>query len=277
MNLPIASGYLMHLQMLEQEARARFLNVPPFQFLLLLAAFTHIAFMVPIIFAKVSDEVPPLRQVHLVFGIDKEEKSNDLKAKLIQKPSAPPADMVQKQAAPPENTPEKPKSQVVSAKAVKEVMPTTASIEEIAPPPPQLQNVMANPERANVAPIRHTGVESRSRQGGVYMRQNNPQAGGEGAAISKYEQLLSGWINSHRLNKVLTLPAGIGGRTIVRVRINRRGYVIFKTIEQSSGSAELDQTAIDTVSRASPVPAVPAEYPGGAQLEFLIPISFVVN
>jgi TonB family protein len=266
MDLPIASNYLQHLTLLAQEEKQRFFNVPPFSFLLGLAAFTHIALVTPALFADVSDDIAPTKQVRLAFGIDK-----DIKEQVSDQPSL--KQQPQEQLSQPQ-TPAQPKP--ISAPAVevtqkqKTVIAPKTLEQKDSPPTRILSNVNSRISSVKVAP-RRSGAAS----GGGYSADMPRVERGE--AVSKYEQLLSGWINNHRVNKLLTLPAGASGRAVVRVRINRRGYVIFKTIEQSSGVGELDQAAIDSVSRASPVPAVPSEYPGGVQLEFLIPITFVIN
>jgi protein TonB len=88
----------------------------------------------------------------------------------------------------------------------------------------------------------------------------------------RYEQQISAWIQQHKL-----YPAEAGGRegkVIVRMRIDRSGYVRYFAVEQSSGIDALDAAAVDMVRRANPVPAVPANYPAGNLIEFLIPISY---
>lgn len=90
----------------------------------------------------------------------------------------------------------------------------------------------------------------------------------------RYEQQISAWIQQHKL-----YPAqanGAEGRVVARMRIDRSGYVRYYAIEQSSGNSVLDAAAIDMIRRANPVPAVPANYPAGSLIEFLIPITFRV-
>lgn len=92
------------------------------------------------------------------------------------------------------------------------------------------------------------------------------------AIRERYEMQISGWIQTHK-----TYPAeaqGREGRVVVRMRIDRAGYVRYYALEQSSGVNALDAAAIDMVRRANPVPAVPANYPAGNLIEFLIPITF---
>ncbi|TAE83510.1 MAG: TonB family protein, partial [Alphaproteobacteria bacterium] len=95
--------------------------------------------------------------------------------------------------------------------------------------------------------------------------------------VTKYEALLSGWIHSHQKKERYNIPIGTTARVVIRLRINRQGYVQFKVIERSSGYGDFDQVALETVQLASPVPAVPVEYPGGDQVEFLIPMSVTLD
>lgn len=88
----------------------------------------------------------------------------------------------------------------------------------------------------------------------------------------RYEQQISSWIQQHKL-----YPAqanGAEGRVVVRMRIDRSGYVRYYAIEQSSGNSVLDAAAVDMIRRANPVPAVPASYPAGNLIEFLLPLTF---
>lgn len=103
--------------------------------------------------------------------------------------------------------------------------------------------------------------------------------GGTGVALTpeqevraRYEQTISAWIQQHKI-----YPAsarGREGRVVLRVRIDRQGYVRYYALEESSGVAMLNSAAIDMVRRANPVPAVPENYPAGNLIEFLIPITF---
>ena len=61
---------------------------------------------------------------------------------------------------------------------------------------------------------------------------------------------------------------------MVRVRVDRLGNVRYYGVEESAGNAATDAAAIDMVRRANPVPTVPADYPAGALIDFIIPISF---
>lgn len=262
------SNYLHHLSLLAKEERDRFRGVPPFTVLFGLAAFTHIALITPLLLPRNAEPLPPTRQVRLAFGVEKVQPENMMlgkEAALFPQPM----ELPQPALAP---SPTRPATRTV---------PVTSKTATTPKKEPQQALPVARRPHAGIMSRPDAPRTLRSLRGGA--SGSGTGYGGDivgspdGIIVSKYEQLLSGWINSHRLNQVLTLPTGTQGRVVVRLRINRRGYVIFKTIEQSSGIAQLDKAAIDVVTRASPVPAVPEEYPGGGQLEFLIPINFVVN
>lgn len=90
----------------------------------------------------------------------------------------------------------------------------------------------------------------------------------------RYEQQISRWIQQHKLYPAAAM--GHEGKAIVRMRIDRSGYVRYYALEQSSGNQVLDVAAVDMIRRANPVPAVPPNYPAGNLIEFLIPITFRV-
>jgi periplasmic protein TonB len=93
-------------------------------------------------------------------------------------------------------------------------------------------------------------------------------------AIARYEQQMSAWLQQHRVVPPMARQLGQHGTPVLRVRINRQGAVSFFAIDRSSGFALIDDAAMDMVRRANPFPAPPASYPGGALLEFLIPVTF---
>jgi TonB family protein len=88
----------------------------------------------------------------------------------------------------------------------------------------------------------------------------------------RYEQRISAWVAQHKLYPASA--AGKEGRVVVRIRIDRLGYVRNQSVEKSSGVAALDQAALDMIKRANPLPKPPANYPAGELIEFLIPIGF---
>jgi TonB family protein len=96
----------------------------------------------------------------------------------------------------------------------------------------------------------------------------------EAEMMSRYEQLISLWIEKFKKYPDEARQDGIQGETVVRIRIDRQGNIRYHILERSTGHAILDKAAIDMVKRANPVPAVPNDYPPGDLIEFLIPVNF---
>jgi protein TonB len=87
-----------------------------------------------------------------------------------------------------------------------------------------------------------------------------------------YQQQIAAWLHRHVLYP--NAAAGATGKAVVRMRVDRAGYVRYYAIEESSGNERLDKAAIESIRRANPVPAAPAGYPQGNLIEFLVPIQF---
>jgi len=96
----------------------------------------------------------------------------------------------------------------------------------------------------------------------------------EAELMSRYEQLISMWIEKFKQYPEEARAQGMQGETVVRIRIDRKGTVRYYILERSTGYQVLDRAAIDMVKRANPVPSVPNDYPPGDLIEFLIPVNF---
>lgn len=94
------------------------------------------------------------------------------------------------------------------------------------------------------------------------------------AVMTRYEQMISRWIQRYQAYPTEARKQGITGKSTIRIRIDRAGRVLFTSLERSSGNVELDKAALDMARKASPVPPVPDDYPRDSLLEFLIPIAF---
>jgi protein TonB len=97
------------------------------------------------------------------------------------------------------------------------------------------------------------------------------------AVRQRFTQVLSLWLYKFRDYPEAARAAGVTGRALIRLRIERSGRVLFYQLDRSTGYAILDSAIRDMVYRASPVPEAPAHFPGGQQLEFLIPIAFSLD
>lgn len=95
------------------------------------------------------------------------------------------------------------------------------------------------------------------------------------AVRQRYTQVLSLWLYKFREYPEEAKRAGLRGQAILRIRIDRKGRILYFQIDRSTGHALLDQAIRDTVVRANPVPEVPPHFPGGSQLEFVMAMRFV--
>ena len=93
----------------------------------------------------------------------------------------------------------------------------------------------------------------------------------------RYTQVLSLWLYKFRDYPEAARAQGITGKALIRLRIERTGRILFYQLDKSTGSPLLDSAIRDMVYRAGPVPAAPGHFPGGQQLEFLIPIAFTLD
>lgn len=62
------------------------------------------------------------------------------------------------------------------------------------------------------------------------------------------------------------------GTAYIRFRVNRAGAVLSFAIVKKSGSFDLDQAALDTLERAQPLPAIPADMPD--EVELSVPVEY---
>ena len=122
-----------------------------------------------------------------------------------------------------------------------------------------------------------------------FVRANPVQASGKGTSVvgngsaketemmTRYQQLISLWIKKFQIYPNDARAQEIQGETVIRIRIDRQGNILYYILEHSTGFQVLDRAAIDMVKRANPVPAVPTDYPKGDLIEFLIPVNFVLQ
>ena len=96
----------------------------------------------------------------------------------------------------------------------------------------------------------------------------------EAEILKRYEQLLSAWIQRHKIYPDSAKALRLEGEPVVRIRIDRSGNVRFSSLEKVSPHRMLNIAAMEMIKRANPVPPVPNNYPGGQVLEFLIPVSY---
>lgn len=94
-------------------------------------------------------------------------------------------------------------------------------------------------------------------------------------AEATWEALLLAHLEQHRSYPPRARQRREQGVAHVRFRMNRAGRVLSAEIERSSGSAVLDRAALETIRRAQPLPAIPADRPD--ELELNVPVEFFVR
>ena len=135
-------------------------------------------------------------------------------------------------------------------------------------------NVVYEPKKAGTVAkqyVRANPVQANSKNGGSTMGNSTAK---EAELMSRYEQLISLWIEKFKKYPDEARSQNMQGETVVRIRIDRQGNILYYILEHSTGFPVLDHAAIDMVKRANPVPAVPNDYPKGDMIEFLIPVNF---
>lgn len=65
------------------------------------------------------------------------------------------------------------------------------------------------------------------------------------------------------------------GVVFIHFRMDRAGHILTASLARSSGHADLDQAALDTLRRADPLPSIPDDRPD--QLELSVPIEFYIR
>lgn len=101
-------------------------------------------------------------------------------------------------------------------------------------------------------------------------------AGERSRANVTWQALLLGHLQQHRRYPRQAERLRQQGVAYVRFAVARDGRVSAPHIERSSGFALLDQETLETVQRASPVPAPPAEV-AGDPVEVMVPVSFFLR
>lgn len=134
--------------------------------------------------------------------------------------------------------------------AAKEVQPEEQVKAEAAPP---------------AQPVQAAEVEQQSA--------SSSRSGGLATIVSAYFGSVSRAFERHKA-KPRTRQAGV---VVVRFSLEPSGRVISREVETSSGSAALDNAALASVDRASPLPPVPPEIVASQPLSFSVPFNFIVR
>lgn len=92
---------------------------------------------------------------------------------------------------------------------------------------------------------------------------------------NSYEAKLLAHIQKFRRYPSAARRMGDQGVTHLRVRIDRAGHVLSAQVLRGSGFGSLDKGALETIRRADPLPAVPADR--NAPFEMVLPVEFYIE
>jgi len=95
-------------------------------------------------------------------------------------------------------------------------------------------------------------------------------------ALASWQGLLLGHLKKHRRYPRQAQRARLQGVSQIRFSVDRQGQVSNRRVAESSGHLILDEEALATLLRASPVPPPPPEIRGNP-VEVVIPVSFFIR
>lgn len=174
---------------------------------------------------------------------------------------------------PPARPPHKP------ALPVQPALPVTAA----AKPPPTTA--------ASQPPAADTGATAAPTAAGVGRGPAGPSGAGKGAEGQghgvvgngpiegpgdDYLDRLRRWLAKYKKYPEDALKRKIEGEVVVDFTLARDGTVLSARVEKSSGSATLDEAAVQMLHDASPVPPVPERYKG-QELRISIPVDYSIG
>nr|WP_086493836.1 energy transducer TonB [Novosphingobium panipatense] len=94
-------------------------------------------------------------------------------------------------------------------------------------------------------------------------------------ADASWEALLLAHLEKYRRYPAAARSRREEGVAFVTFRMNRGGKVLSASLARSSGSIFLDRAALETIRRAQPLPAIPADKPD--ELELSVPVEFFLH
>jgi len=174
-------------------------------------------------------------------------------------------------ASPPAPEPLIPETELAEAPIEKEAEPVPVAVARPKPAAKKQPPAAARPVAPPVAAAPAAPGSGTASGTGTDSRSSAPEWAP--TARVRYEQVLFAWMNRHKQYPTLAQRRGLEGSGSIRVRIDREGRVLERTVDRSTGEAMLDQAALDMVRRANPFPAVPPEYAGDG-FEFVAPIQY---
>ncbi|KAB8062726.1 TonB family protein [Janthinobacterium violaceinigrum] len=165
-----------------------------------------------------------------------------------------------------------------SAAIVKKIAPAIRQFvlpqPEAAPMPPQAESLAAVAEVRH-APVTPAPAAALSVAAAPPSPALPPAPQEQHSGVSSWEGKVLARMERFRRYPTASRARQEQGVVYLRCRIDRDGQVLAAAIEHSSGSAALDQAALDTLQRAAPLPRIPKERPD--PLELSIPVEFSIG
>ena len=259
-------------------ARAGYLTQKHFLYMLSFAGFIHlIAMIIAALSAGSHASKIPVHVMNIKLGTSelmaqapdamgaKENVRRTVDLSSMPLPTLPPVAPQAKSASPSSKVPAKENAPVVKRKVAK------PKPEMLAPARDQKTTTSAETQYVREDAVKQPEALPAGDPNGTLLG-NSTNATAE--VMQRYTQQISLWLQRHQVYPDGLRSQGISGNAIIRLRIDRTGRIKFFRIEQSTGNAELDDAVVAMVRAANPVPAVPANYPAGNLVEFLIPVNY---
>ncbi|TLD97291.1 energy transducer TonB [Helicobacter jaachi] len=106
----------------------------------------------------------------------------------------------------------------------------------------------------------------------------SPVSGDSQNIIETYQGLLAAHISKYKQYPNASILANEEGTSVVAIRIDENGNVLFVALRKSSGYGALDSESVALFKRASPLPKPPNDLLNGKSvLSFTLPVYFVIN
>ncbi|HFK2922501.1 TPA: TonB family protein [Stenotrophomonas maltophilia] len=143
-------------------------------------------------------------------------------------------------------------------------------------PPPRAPEPAPSPDTADANVAQTSAPPQVAADAATRYTAAQTTAGERSRAEATWEGRLLGHLQTHRRYPRQAERLRQQGVVYVRFAVGRDGAVSGLKLGRSSGFALLDQETLDTVQRASPVPAPPAEV-AGDPVEVMVPVSFFLR
>lgn len=142
--------------------------------------------------------------------------------------------------------------------------------------PPRTPEPMPSPDTAEANVAQTSAPPQVAADAATRYTAPQTTAGERSRAEATWEGRLLGHLQKHRRYPRQAERLRQQGVVYVRFAVARDGAVSALTLGRSSGFALLDQETLDTVQRANPVPAPPAEV-AGDPVQVMVPVSFFLR